>query len=1109
MALPPKDYHQSSSQAEQGLNLGHFYPKKNLYYTFQNHFHPFVGSLVRRLNRYGLQHMMHSDLEVPDQAFFTHGYVLNPSLNVDYFDKTIDLSVRGPYSIYNWELFFHIPLAVAVQLSKNQRFAQAQRWYHFIFDPTTDEAEDASNPIARYWKFKYFREQTDPKLVTDLLEDLAKGKDSEEIQDLQRSIAAWKKAPFSPHTVAKFRPLAYQFDVVMKYIDNLVAWGDSLFRQFTIETINEATQLYILAANILGDRPQEIPKLNKRPIRNYRQLKNKLDALSNAMEEMQNDFLLNSNAVGDEGTHADSALTSSIYGMAQQLYFCIPPNKNLLAYWDLVEDRLFKIRNCMDIEGNVRQLPLFQPPIDPGMLVKAAAAGIDLSTIIGGLNKPVSTVRYRVILQHATDLCNELKNLGNALLSAIEKGDAEKLAQIRQEHEVNMLTLSQDIRHLQWKEAEANTEALLKSRESIFLRYRHYQLILGKQEDHFRNLNEITLDRQEITAENFDDVYGQFVEKYSGPIDLEDYKEEKMGVVGTMGDIAGEVTGLVADIVGAEDLSGNMALNVGEELDLNVFGPFSTYMTLGAVILNSVVSPILAYIPEFSVQGEPFGIGVTVTSGGKQLSDGAKSLADGLETAGAVALQMGAQSLKMASYYRRVQEWVLQNNLAAKELQQIGRQIIVALIREQIAKKDYENHKVQIEQATSIETFLKEQKYSNEELYLWMQGEISKIYYDCYKLAFDTAKKAEVTMKWEMMRPGLDERDFIKFNYWDAGRKGLLSGEALVLDLKRMELAYMESNKRAFEITKHISLNQLNPIALLQLKTYGFCQIQIPEWLFDQDGPGHYMRRIKSVAVSIPAVAGPYTSINCTLSLQKSSIRKSALLLDGVYERDTEGEDDRFRDYYGTIQSIVTSSAQQDSGLFEVNLHDERYLPFENAGAISSWRLELPHNPDDPSDTTIRQFNYDTISDVILHMRYTARQGGALLQAKANTSIKDLLADIEAVPLHQLFSLNKDFPNAWHRFLHGEEDRFIADIEKVQFPYIVQGKNISIAGIELYNTQAGELKLAIPTGIDFDDFATAINHGEQKATIILETDSNVLQKDANANVFMLVKYALD
>ena len=69
-----------------------------------------------------------------------------------------------------------------------------------------------------------------------------------------------------------------------------------------------------------------------------------------------------------------------------------------------------------------------------------------------------------------------------------------------------------------------------------------------------------------------------------------------------------------------------------------------------------------------------------------------------------------------------------------------------------------------------------------------------------------------------------------------------------------------------------------------------------PEWLYDEDCPGHYMRRIKSVALTIPAVAGPYASLNCTLTLLSSSIRRSALLSDaGDYARQGS-EDDRFID---------------------------------------------------------------------------------------------------------------------------------------------------------------------------------------------------------------------
>jgi hypothetical protein len=60
-------------------------------------------------------------------------------------------------------------------------------------------------------------------------------------------------------------------------------------------------------------------------------------------------------------------------------------------------------------------------------------------------------------------------------------------------------------------------------------------------------------------------------------------------------------------------------------------------------------------------------------------------------------------------------------------------------------------------------------------------------------------------------------------------------------------------------------------------------------------GPDHYFRCIKTVAVSMPCVTGPYASVNCTLTLLKSSIRKTQVLRDGIYARE-DAEDDRFSD---------------------------------------------------------------------------------------------------------------------------------------------------------------------------------------------------------------------
>src|SRR4030095_4359898 len=101
-----------------------------------------------------------------------------------------------------------------------------------------------------------------------------------------------------------------------------------------------------------------------------------------------------------------------------------------------------------------------------------------------------------------------------------------------------------------------------------------------------------------------------------------------------------------------------------------------------------------------------------------------------------------------------------------------------SLIAEQIAHHEYHLVKKQIEQSQQVEAFLTgenvggKKKFTTEELYAWMQGELSRLYYEYYRFAFDTARKAEQTMKRELMRPELDATEYVKFNYWDGGRKG-------------------------------------------------------------------------------------------------------------------------------------------------------------------------------------------------------------------------------------------------------------------------------------------------------------------------------------------------
>jgi hypothetical protein len=110
-------------------------------------------------------------------------------------------------------------------------------------------------------------------------------------------------------------------------------------------------------------------------------------------------------------------------------------------------------------------------------------------------------------------------------------------------------------------------------------------------------------------------------------------------------------------------------------------------------------------------------------------------------------------------------------------------------------------------------------KYTNDQLYSWMVSQISGIYFQSYQMALDLAKRAEKAYQYEL---GVITSSFISFGYWDSLKKGLLSGEKL-------------QNKREYEITKHVSLAMLDPVALIELRETGKCTVSIPEAVFDLD----------------------------------------------------------------------------------------------------------------------------------------------------------------------------------------------------------------------------------------------------------------------------------
>jgi hypothetical protein len=1109
-------------------------------YNFQDFWHPFVGELITKLNQESVAGML-------SPAFLkglTLDYYSTPAQPTDMYTPdsattiepgVIDTQIGGAYANYNWELLYHIPVMVAVHLSNNQYFADAERWFHLVFDPTST---DTTRPIPdRYWKSFVFSDPSNILTnITTLLQELSNNTLPPNMKTaLINGYNAILANPFKPHVVARTRPSAYQWYVVMKYLDNLIAWGDQGFLADTIETLNEATLRYVQAHKLLGAAAQRMPQQGAASSRNFLQLKQAgLDRMSNAMVDLEAQFPFNTTGGPGPGASAgsnaggpDGDQSGVLFGIGRSLYFCIPPNQKLLSYWDVVADRLFKIRNSENIQGIAQQLPLFDPPLDPGMLVKAAAAGIDISSIVSGLNQPTGPIRSQLLIQKALEIAAEVRSLGAALLAAYEKGDAEALALTRQTHEYNLQQLVQTSRFAQWQHAKKTTDALFTSRAATYEQYTYYLGLLNLSPDpnaapqNLPNPDELAQrqDGFELTESNFDTTFQTLVGQYDLTISELAYNQQQPAQ-GTSPASASGATG-----------TGQMYLNERENTELGTLRPQALVYRTSANVTNATAAAI-APLPSIRTDEHFWGLGFNTDGfNAEGWANAGRIGADILNLLAAFQTDQAEIASRTATYQRRANEWTQQANVHTKNLMATGRQILASLVAELVARHDYKTAKTQAAQAFDVMTFL-QTKTTNADFYnLWQQGELSALYYKYYRFAVDTARKAEATMKHELMRPELDSTTFIGYDYWDAGHHGWLSGEKLYLDIKQMELAYHDSNKRELELTRHISLAQLDPLALINLRITGSCTFTVPEWLYDWDCPGLYMRRTKTVAVSVFGVTGPYTSVNCTLTLLNSTLRTSPLLANGAYARDNSQDDDRFTDYFGATDIVVTSSGINDSGMFETNLRDERFLPFEGAGAISTWQLTLP--------TPLRNFDYTTITDVILHIRYTARHGGNELAAQAT---KELATDLSptasgsssastTISQGLLLSLRHDFPTEWAAYIDsaaaGTPAPFTAPLSIQRFPYTVQyalqaaNPNATVLQIDaatLYTNGTGPSVDKISSGPVTNiatlqsDLNNAKGNPPNQATLTLGSDlQNVLppggNPDRHQEVFLVLQYS--
>jgi hypothetical protein len=958
-------------------------PKSRPYVWFRNLFHPHVTDFIRILNQGGVDALLATSSQTlsNDGAgnCFASEYQPTGNVALPFPLEHVDFT-DGAYGIYNWELFFHAPMLMADMHEATGAYDATERCLRYVLDLTAGTTPPGSP--SEFWQFLPFRGDP-PARIQDLLTTLSyTGSDPTLLQlksDAIAQIDAWERDPFNPYLIGRLRIGAFQKYVVIRWIQHLVLRADALLRSDRPEPINEAVQVLVLAASILRAPAERIPPRTERKPESYATLKGSLDRFSNALVLLENEFPFSAPAP-TPGTPAGGLL-----GMSEALYFCIPPNPLLQVLWDTIADRLFKIRHCMNIEGVVRDLPLYEPPIDPALLVAARAQGVDLASVLSDLGAPLPQHRFEVCLEQANQAVEDVRRIGADLRAILEARDAEDLNVRRARQELSMLR--DQMRQIKLREvdqAKAQIQVLEQAQSLL----------------------------EEVRIPYFMDQLG--LTEPPPPGVLADAK-----VLLSPSELA--------RIDGLGEARSDLAEASQYSMSAKMMSAIPTMLAGSAGVSTPVLEMYL---------------------GGHMLALGLEAFAQMKTQNAADASHRATLAQIRSEMERRAQQWALELSSAVGEREHLDKQLIAGRIALDLANFQLQAHDKETEFAQDRLDFL-ENKVTNLSHHEWLQQEATLLLGQYYQLAFDLCKRAQQVYRFET---GDATATFVEFGDFDTAHHGLLSGERLALSLRQMARAHRDQERFEYELSKPVSLALYDPMALVALRAVGECEFSLPESLFDADFPGHYMRRIRSVAVTIPCVTGPYVNVNATLTLLSSRIRTNTVLSPAYVE---QPDDPRFTYQQGVVRSIATSHAQEDTGVTREK-SGARFDPFEKFGAISRWRLELPHdtNAIDPL----------AVADAIIRVDYCARDGGEpMREAARNASL---------VPprkgLARFFSLRHEFSNAWNRGLRpadptAAEEVFELDLDTAHFPYLMRARGpriteflviLQVADVAAYQTGA-------------------------------------------------------
>ncbi|MCZ3384652.1 neuraminidase-like domain-containing protein [Kosakonia sp. SOY2] len=332
--------------------------------------------------------------------------------------------------------------------------------------------------------------------------------------------------------------------------------------------------------------------------------------------------------------------------------------------------------------------------------------------------------------------------------------------------------------------------------------------------------------------------------------------------------------------------------------------------------------------------------------------------------------RIASDKVSQSEYYRRRrQEWEIQRNNAESEIKLADAQLASLSVRREGLALQKAQVETQLAQTQAQLDYL-QGKFTGQALYSWLRGTLSSIYYQFYDAALTRCLLAQ--RAWQLHFAD-EATTFIKPGAWRGSWMGFMAGETLMLELERMSQAWIEQDARMLEVNKTVSLadfysgraggsfiltdqapsliingsgsvgsggNTLS-IADGQLKA----SVRLADLSILDDYPAGLgaRRRIKQISVTLALPVGPYEDVQAVLSYGGSVVLPQG------------------------CKAVVVSHGMNDSGQFQLDFNDGRWLPFEGIPVDDSGTLTLSF-PDISGEQKELLLG---LADIVLHIRYT------------------------------------------------------------------------------------------------------------------------------------------